>query len=256
MRTKQRGEAATPSYRCLPYTCSQNHTRPYFDRTQCSHSETFHHMSKRKFGVDVTKDMLAEFKCIDLIESQLMTLKGGWVRDRHWNVFCTFKRIVIAIKHMDEPEPSTFHSWYETAFGGKTDVQSCCTAKLVNAVVGGNKAKYHGWNDLFGGFCLVNSMFEGGEFKKVVASAIAAEASDTQNNTRIAQLDEIEKILTDDLQIRCMQTFFKAILDKDPKLSLQMKHALLYPLGAQTKEEKIHQEAISMLRSQKEEDDF
>jgi len=213
-------------------------------------------MSKRKFDVNVTKDMLEEFKCIDMIEAQLMKPKGGWGRNKYWDVFCTFKRIMIAIKYMDDPESSTFENWFEKTFAGKDDVQSCCTAKLINAVVGGGKAKYHGWNDLFGGFCLVNSMFEGNEFKKVMASALAAESADTQNNTRITQLDAMEKMLFDDLQILCMQTFFEAILDKNAKLAIQMKNAMAYPLGAETKEEKMHREAIEVLRLQKEEEEF
>ncbi len=214
-------------------------------------------MTKR--NLEVTGEMIDAFKCTDFVKNALMVPKNGeWGRDKHWNVICTFQRIQVAIKYMEPPDPATFDSWFDRTFAGKSDPEDGTIAQAIKAVVDGGKCKLHGWNDLFAGFCIVNAMFDGEAFKKVVSAAFADEvkAVDLNNNTRIRKIDAVDLMIGDDLQARCMKNFFGAILDKDTKRAIQMKNAIAYPLGAQTKEEKMHQDALAILREQKEEEDF
>lgn len=194
----------------------------------------------------------------------------GWRGDKYMNIVKFYQRILLSLKHMEPPPKETFASWVDSSFvpqNASTLIDSIKTHPIQKAILcieKGDKGELHGWNDLFAAFCFVHAYYTQPMFLDVLNSALkedkvltASTRGPFYTQTRLeATLELFQNAKRLDLQVRCTNLFFEAIHSRNPKMALDMKDALVYPPCVETKEEKRHREALSIVSEIKHDEEF
>ena len=197
----------------------------------------------------------------ETIQNWMTPNQTSWRIRRYLDVVDVFQRIAIEVKYMDDPDRHCFHAWHEIITS--RDVPEGTTGVIeeaVDALLARSKGSFHGWADLTAAFCFLKATYENDNFKDVVKKAMEMhnEYSDSNHGSgrTISRLKKTIEMLEDDLQKRCVFSFFDFLHAGDFKKALAMKDALSYPPYAQTREEKQQAIALEILRDQRDDETF
>jgi hypothetical protein len=224
-------------------------------------------MSKRKVGDldDLDKTLINAAMCTDKIRLLLVPDEDKWRLERYSSIVSLVQSVQKLIKHADAPSNETFNSFMNKLFSSsKREVDATdYISKCIDAITSGRCEKLHGWADLFAAFSIIRVMFDSDSgFEKVVDLGIKVERANSDVmifGSALMRLEATKTMCNDDIQKRCVATFFDSIYARNPAIAKKMKDALDYPpltANGQTKEGREHEAGLDILRAQKSEDEF
>ena len=229
-------------------------------------------MPKRlRAEANVSLDVIETFRSSHIVTRDCLTPPElGWRGDKYANVVKFYERVLLSLKHMDPPKKETFSAWVESSFVPQNEstftdsIEVHPIQKAILDIEKGDKGEFHGWNDLFAAFCFVHAYYTQPMFLEVLNSALKEDKALTASTrglfytqTRLeATLELFQDAKRLDLQVRCTNLFFEAIHSRNPKMALDMKDALVYPPCVETKEEKRHREALSIVSEIRDDEEF
>lgn len=229
-------------------------------------------MPKRfRAEANVSLEAVETFRTSSIVIRDCMTPPElGWRGDKYSNIVKFHQRVLLGLKHMDPPKKETFSSWVDSSFVPQNasilndSIESHPIQKAILDIEKGDKGEFHGWNDLFAAFCFVQAYYTQPMFLEVLKSALEEDKALTASTrgpfytqTRLeATLELFQNAKRLDLQVRCTNLFFEAIHSRNAKMALDMKDALVYPPCVETKEDKRHREALSIVSEIRNDEEF
>ena len=213
----------------------------------------------------VSQQQIDDYRFSDISNRDCMTPDDNlWCGHRYSRIVRKYQWTLIALKHMDAPSVSTFKDWKKSNFANTASDKSLDKSLetsihlTMKNIQNGDADNLAGWSDMFAAFCFVRAMYVNDQFKIVLDAAIEQEHG--EKNVSRDKLMETKAFLDNendvDLQIRCVNEFFDAVKSGDAQMALRMKDALVYPPRAQTKEQKLHEQALEIIRDKKFDDEF
>ena len=222
-------------------------------------------MAKRQRGenrVDSSSptDVFSTLAQQETIKKWMTPNETSWRIRRYLDVVDVFQRVAVEIKYMDDPDKHCFHAWHKSITQDVSEGTAGPIEEAVEKLLARSKGSFYGWADLTAAFCFLKATYENDNFKDVVKNAIEMhrEYSDSSRGSgrTISRLEKTIELLEDDLQKRCVFSFFDFIHAGDFKKALAMKDALAYPPYAQTREQKQQAAALEILRDQRDDETF